>query len=79
MISALAGSPVDAPVFAAGSYRGTLYLYDTRERRGASEVGSGVGGVTSLKFSVDGNYIFSGSRRGLTVSGPTGHSGALQR
>ena len=68
MISALAVCPGEDSLFAAGSYRGSVCLYDIRSGRCCLELGNGVGGITQLKFSPDGRFLFSGSRRGLAVS-----------
>jgi len=68
MISAMASSPADADLIAAGSYRGSVFLYDLRAGRAVSTVTGGgtVGGVTQLQFSGDGRFLFSGSRRGVS-------------
>lgn len=66
MMSALAASP-DGGILAAGSYRGSLHLYDLRTGRAEMAMEGAMGGVTQVKFSVDGRYLFSGSRRGPTA------------
>jgi telomerase Cajal body protein 1 len=72
MISALTTSYHHPDIFAAGSYRGSVYLYDARTGAAESEIvgsshGPNVGGITQLKFSPDGRFLFSASRRGKQV------------
>ena len=69
MIAALAASVDNSNVMAAGSYRGSIVLYDQRSGRPALNLAGGdeVGGVTQLQFAPDGRpLLFSGSRRGRT-------------
>jgi len=69
MISALTAATDGSGLFAAGSYRGSIVLYDTRTGRAESELGGcAIGGITQLRFSQDGRFLFSGSRRGSTVT-----------
>ena len=51
-------------MLAIGSYNGTIGLFDVqRQPTCAALLNSHFGGVTQLKFSANGMYLFSGARK----------------
>ena len=50
-------------VMAAGAYSGVAALYDPRTQEALCLLGGHAGGVTHLRFSADGNYLYTGARR----------------
>ena len=69
LVSSIAVAPGEGNLYAVGSYEPSLVLYD--ERRGDARAvavlaapadGPPLGGVTQLRFSPDGNHLFSASR-----------------
>lgn len=71
IISTLAFRPDGSGVFAAGSYSGSVGVYDYREPPSSilmELMGHNPGsGVTLVRFSPDGNLLFSGARKDNTI------------
>jgi telomerase Cajal body protein 1 len=67
IISCLAFNPDGAGGFAAGSYSGTAALYDARTRETVCLLEGHVGGLTHLRFSADGNYLYTGARQDPSI------------
>lgn len=64
IISCIAFASIGVPhTFAAGSYSGVAALYDARTREQLAVLEGHVGGVTHLRFSACGNYLYTGGRR----------------
>lgn len=63
LISSLAVCPDEPDLFAAGSYSGDILLYSQNDCEAVATLDGRFGGVTHLKFSPNGQYLFSGSRK----------------
>ena len=63
IISCLAVSPDYSGLFAAGSYAGVVGLYVDSSPTMLCALGGHRGGVTHVRFSHDGTYLFSGARQ----------------
>jgi len=63
LISAIAVCPDDPSLFAAGSYMGDIYLYSLKDNEMVAPMEGKSGGVSQLKFSPNGQYLFSGARK----------------
>ncbi|GMH37475.1 hypothetical protein BSKO_05348 [Bryopsis sp. KO-2023] len=63
LISCLAWSPSDKKLLAAGSYNGSVGMYASDDGELLALLEGHTGGVTQVKFSVDGNYLYSGARK----------------
>jgi len=67
VISALAFNPDYSGIYAAGSYAKTICLYSEAEGELYGTLEGHVGGITKLKFSPCGNYLYSGARKDPNV------------
>jgi hypothetical protein len=64
IVSCLAFAPGGGgATMAAGAYSGVAALYDARSREQLLVLEGHAGGVTHLRFSADGNYLYTGARR----------------
>ncbi|XP_045624327.2 telomerase Cajal body protein 1 [Procambarus clarkii] len=63
IISCMAFNPQLPSVFAAGSYLGTLGLYNLQSNSLFCRLEGCQGGVTHIQFSADGTQLFSGTRK----------------
>jgi WD40 repeat protein len=63
IISSFAFNPVIRGMFAAGSYDKSVGIYDERQNGVLNSLAGHNGGITSLKFSSSGWYLFSGARK----------------
>lgn len=64
IISAITFCPDASNVYAAGSYAGSIGVYDARTRGQAmAEMVGHEGGVTCLRMSPDSRLLFSGARK----------------
>ena len=63
IISCIAVSPDYSGLFAAGSYAGVVGLYVDNSPTMLCALGGHRGGVTHVRFSHDGTYLFSGARQ----------------
>lgn len=64
IISCLAFSPDATGMYAAGSYAGSIGVYDDRAAgEGLMELTGHEGGVTCVKISPDSRLLFSGARK----------------
>nr|XP_053652277.1 telomerase Cajal body protein 1-like [Cherax quadricarinatus]XP_053652278.1 telomerase Cajal body protein 1-like [Cherax quadricarinatus]XP_053652279.1 telomerase Cajal body protein 1-like [Cherax quadricarinatus] len=63
IISCMAFNPQLPCVFAAGSYLGTLGLYNLQSNNLFCRMEGCLGGVTHVQFSSDGTKLFSGTRK----------------
>ncbi|GAX77396.1 hypothetical protein CEUSTIGMA_g4842.t1 [Chlamydomonas eustigma] len=63
MISCMAFSPGSGEMLAAGSYSGSIALYDTRTWEMLYVLSGHKGGLTQVQFTADGNFLLSGARQ----------------
>ncbi|CAG8580198.1 12420_t:CDS:10 [Ambispora gerdemannii] len=63
VISCIAFNPDNSGLYAAGSYSKTIGLYDEKNNELLYLLRNLYSGVTQIKFSPDGYYLFSASRR----------------
>ncbi|XP_071543489.1 telomerase Cajal body protein 1 [Panulirus ornatus] len=63
IISCMAFNPQLPTVFAAGSYLGSLGLYNSQNNNLFCRMEGCLGGVTHIQFSADGTKLFSGTRK----------------
>jgi len=63
LISSIAVCADDPDMFAAGSYSGDIMLYSLNSCESIATLDGRFGGVTQLKFSPNGQYLFSGARK----------------
>ena len=63
IVSCFAFNPDRSGVFAAGAYDGSVALYDVNTGEQQLLMHGHSGGVTHVRFSPDGNYLYTGARR----------------
>ena len=67
IISCIACAQDQSGLMAAGAYSGIVALYDYRSREQLATLEGHVGGITNVKFSACGTYLYSGARRDGTI------------
>lgn len=63
IISCFDFSPQDPTLLAAGSYSSVAAVYDTTSGSAAFILSGHAGGITQVKFSADGNFLYTGARK----------------
>ena len=63
IVSCFAFNPDRSGMFAAGAYDGSVALYDVNTGEQQLLMHGHSGGVTHVRFSPDGNYLYTGARR----------------
>ena len=63
MVSALAYSPGNGELLAAGTYLGGIGIYDTRTWEQLFLLKGHKGGITQVQFTPDGGFLLSGARQ----------------
>ncbi len=63
IVSCIEFSPVQTQMYAVGTYSKYIGIYSEETNQPVCLIESNIGGVTHLKFSKDGNRLFSGARK----------------
>ncbi|RKP24435.1 quinon protein alcohol dehydrogenase-like superfamily [Syncephalis pseudoplumigaleata] len=69
LISSLAFNPDRSGVYAAGSFTGSIGIYSEQHQRLIYQLTGSEAGVTQVKFTPDGNYLYSASRKSSHILG----------
>ncbi|DBB13553.1 TPA: hypothetical protein ACH3X3_000587 [Trebouxia sp. C0006] len=67
IISCLDFSPDDPNLMAAGSYSSVAAVYDATSGSAAFILSGHKGGLTQVKFSADGNFLYTGARKDTDI------------